>query len=880
MRTCFLAALLSLAAASVLAYDPPKLRLPDGVRPLSYTAELRLTPGQDPFTGRIAIDIDVQRETPVIWLHANGLEITSARANGTPAAIEKTATDFVGIVPAQPARRGRSTLAIDYKGQLSRTLTDGIFHQQSDGDWYIFTKFEPITARRAFPCFDEPSLKAPWQLTLRIPSELRAFSNTPVAQETANNDGTKSVQFARTKPLPTYLVALAVGPFDVVNVGPMGRKRFPGRIVVPRGRGAEAAFAASVTPKAIQYLESYFGIPYPYEKLDQIVVPITTSWGAMENAGLIAYGQPLLARPGEDTLLRQQGRLSGMVHEMAHQWFGNFVTMAWWDDIWLNEGFASWLESRIVDEWHPDWNVPARSAGSMSAAMLVDAQVSARKVRQPIESPGDIGIAFDGITYMKGASLLGMFEKAVGPDKFRKGIRSYLRRYAWKTATTANLTAELSRAAGQDVSSAFSTFLDQTGVPLLRAELDCSSGQARLKLAQERFRPVGSTAPAGAIWKIPVCYRSSDGTSERRDCVQLNTPAATFPVAGAASCPAWLTVDDHASGYYRTLYEDKTLHRLLATSADPLRSEEKVKLLSDAQALSTGGTLDAGAALRLASRFGVVNDRHVTAAAVRLVSAIGRLVPEGLEPEFQRFVLESFGRRARELGWKPKPGESGQIDLLRGAVVPFVATRGRDQELAREARKLAEAWIADHRTIGRDLAGAVLTTAARYGDRALFQRYLDALRAEKQQSDRILIAGALGAFPDPALVRSALALVVPGTPELDAREVRFVINTQWPETRPEAWRFLRENFDALNAKLPGAREVPFGAVLPFSVTGYCDEASAREVETFFRPRLATMNGGLRNLASALEAIRLCASQKKALDAALRQFLNGRSLSGI
>lgn len=877
MRCAVLFIVSLLAGTNANAREAPKLRLPGDVRPLSYAAELKLTPGQDPFSGRIVISVEVRRETPVIWLHANDLEITAVTVDKLPAKVEKTATDFVGIVPERPARPGKSNLTIEYNGRLSRTLTDGIFHQESKGDWYVFTKFEPVTARRAFPCFDEPSFKTPWHLTLRIPRGLRSFSNTPVAKETPQTDGTQLVEFARTKSLPTYLLALAVGPFDVVNVGPMGRNRFPGKIVVPRGRAAEAAYAASVTPKAIELLEAYFGIPYPYEKLDQIVVPITTSWGAMENAGLIAYGQPLLAKPAEDTLVRQQGRLSVMVHEMSHQWFGNYVTMAWWDDIWLNEGFATWLEGRILDQWHPEWKFGSAETARTSFAMQRDAQVSARKVRQPILSTGDIGIAFDGITYLKGAALLGMFENALGAVQFQKGIRSYLRRHAWGNATTNDLTAELGRAAGQDVSSAFSTFLDQTGVPLLRAELDCSGARATLRLAQERFRPAGSTAPAGAIWKLPVCYRWSDGQTERRECFQLNTLAAAVPLPEGGSCPAWLTVDDRASGYYRSLYERKTFEGLLERGADRLSSPEQVKLLSDAQALTAGGVLEPAGALRLAGRFGISSDRDVAGAAVRIVTTIGRLVPEDLQAEYDRFVRDSFGKRATDLSWHPKTGEPEQLMAVRMAVVPLVARRG-DRELIQQARKLADAWLVDHSAVASDLAGAVLTTAARYGDRTLFERYVLALRNEAGQEQRMRIATALGAFPDPALVREALALLIPGTPKLDARELQSIMTTQWPETRSETWKFVRENFDALDAKLPGARAVPFGATLPFVVAGFCEDAMASEVEHFFAPRLANLNGGPRNLASALESIRLCSAQKKELEPGLRRFLSGTQSS--
>ncbi len=326
-------------------------------------------------------------------------------------------------------------MQIVYSGEVSRTLTDGAFQQQQDRDWYIFTKFEPVTARRVFPCFDEPSFKVPWQLTLHVPKDLKAFSNTLPVSEQDEADGMKVVRFGETKPLPSYLVAFAVGPFDVVETGPIGKNRRPSRIIVPRGRASEAAYAASITPKMIELLEDYFGTPYPYEKLDQIVVPITAAWGAMENAGMIAYGDFLLSPKAQDTDLLQRRRAEVMEHEMSHQWFGDLVTTAWWDDIWLNEAFASWLSSKLLNEWKPEWNIKAEAAGSLNV-MRSDSLTTARKIRQPIEAPGDIANAFDGITYGKGEAVIGMFENYMGATEFQRAIRLYLLQHAWGNATS------------------------------------------------------------------------------------------------------------------------------------------------------------------------------------------------------------------------------------------------------------------------------------------------------------------------------------------------------------------------------------------------------------------------------------------------------------
>lgn len=859
---------------AALAQPPaaPKLRLPGDARPLAYELDLRIVPGQDEFSGRARIEVEVLRQAPVLWLHAKELSFTAVRVGAGPAAAQPAANDFVAIRPERPLAPGRVAVTIDYRGNISRTLTDGIFQQQDGGDAYVFTKFEPVTARRAFPCFDEPSFKTPWRVTLHDPAALKAFSNTPEERESPEPGGMKAVRFARTRPLPSYLVALAVGPFDTVDVRPIGRKGAPGRIIVPRGRAAEAADSAEATPKAIALLEDYFGIPYPYEKLDQVVVPLTTSWGAMENAGLIAYGQFLLAKPGEDTEARQRSRLSAMVHEMSHQWVGDLVTTAWWDDIWLNEGFAVWITSKILDTWRPGWKMRSSEAMSAGAAMSADALVSARKVRQAIEAPGDIANAFDGITYMKGAAILRMFEHWIGAAAFRTGVHDYLERHAWGSATTTDLLDALGRAAGRDIRAAFSSFLDQSGVPLVTADVACGGPAPVLRLQQQRFVPIGSTASADARWSVPVCVHWTDAGAERRACVLLSEPRAEFPLPGANACPAWLFADDNGAGYYRFTHDGPWFDRLLASGADHLRPEEQTALLQNVQALVAGGKFDPTQAFSLARRFSGSADRQIVAASLRIAGTLSQAVPDDLRPAYAAFIREWLGPRAGELGWRVRPGDSEDTKAIRNSVVPLVTIDGRNADLGAEAGRLARAWLKDRRAVDRDTAGYVLVAAARYGDRAFFDDLVSELRNAKDQTDRYTIVAALGAFADPAIMRSALDLVLKGGPGLEPREVQGVITSQWRETRATVWEFVKENFDQLDARLPGARGIPYGATLPYAASGFCDASRADEVESFFAPRLANLSGGARNLARVVETIRLCAARRSALEPGVRQFL--------
>src|SRR5581483_1389680 len=300
---------------------------------------------------------------------------------------------------------GAARLHLEYDGKISTRDSAGIFRARDAGENYLFTQFESIDARRAFPCFDQPNFKTPWQLTLHVPHPDTAISNAPQVSETVETGGMKKVVFAVSKPLPTYLIAFAVGPFDIVDAGRAGKNRIPVRIITPKGKAHQAKYAAEVTAAIIDRLEKYFGIPYPYEKSDQVAIPVTYGFGAMENAGMVTYGQTiLLSDPALDTPQRQREYATDAAHELAHQWFGDLVTPLWWDDIWLNEAFATWMEMKIVAQWKPEWHTRLDNMGPKFGAMRSDSLVSARRVRQPIESVNDIANAFDGITYEKGAA--------------------------------------------------------------------------------------------------------------------------------------------------------------------------------------------------------------------------------------------------------------------------------------------------------------------------------------------------------------------------------------------------------------------------------------------------------------------------------------------
>ncbi|WP_394830776.1 M1 family metallopeptidase [Pendulispora rubella] len=866
------------------APSPPALRLPESIRPVNYDAALTVVPTEARFDGHISIALDVQTPSNVVWLNAAKLDVRTATVNGAPAKVVPGGTNFIGIQTEQPLAAGRATLVIDYSGEISKRDGAGLFAQKEGEDWYAFTQFESIDARRVFPSFDEPSFKVPWKLRLKVKRDQLALSNTPAVSEKIEGDY-KVVQFGETKPLPSYLVAFAVGPFDVVDAGKAGKNSTQVRIVVPRGRSAEARYAKAESGAVLNKLEEYFGIPYPYEKLDCIDVP--TFGGAMENPGLVTFDQHLiLSVPEKETIHFRRAYTDVAAHEFAHQWFGDLVTTRWWDDIWLNEAFATWTTNRILEDWKTDWHKETERVADTMRAMRDDALVSARRIRQPIESNDDIVTAFDSITYQKGAAVIDMFEHAVGREAFRAGVKRYLTKYSHKTATADDFLAAVFEGENAKVADAFKTFLDQPGVPLVKASLQCDAGKApKLSLSQERYFPVGSDGKGSQKWQIPVCarYPGANGKTAT-SCTTLKEAQGELPLGEAKSCPAWVNANADAHGYYRVAYKGELLSKLLAGKAGDTRltRAEKVALLGDMAALVRTNELSYADALAAAAKLSSDPVKDVAMASIELVGGLRRadLVSEGLRPKYARFVRDTFGARAKKLGFAPHPGEDEDARLTRPALLSLVADQGEDAALRAEAKTLALRWLSEREKakVDPEVVETVLSLAAQNGDRAMFDRMLSEARKSTSRFDRNLILRAMGHFRDSELLRSALGALL--MDEFDVRDaVRMLRGSQATlATREVVYTFVKQNYDALAKRLPGEPGMPsIAAGLPFWVGGsFCDDGHAADVQAFFGDRSTKYTGGPRDLAQAVEGVKLCSAYRSLQEPNVSAFLQKRA----
>jgi alanyl aminopeptidase len=495
-------------------------------------------------------------------------------------------------------------------------------------------------------------------------------------------------------------------------------------------------------------------------------------------------------------------------------------------------------------------------------------------IRQKIVTKDDINNAFDSITYQKGATVIGMFENWMGPEEFRKGVQSYLKEYEYRATTAAQFLDSLSKSSRLDVTAAFSTFLNQPGVPVVAVDLDCHDGRASLKVKQQRFLPLGSKGSVNHTWEIPLCVRYATGNSRHNQCDLITQPSQTIELTGAKGCPAWVQANDRAIGYYRVDYQGSLLASLTAGDVQArLPATERADLIGNAEALSKAGMLTAADTLALVGVFHADPERYVAEAAMSLaLDPLASLVPDELMPNYRRFLLRNFQARAHELGWTPKSGETDETRLLRPRLVRPVATWGADRELAAPGQSLATSWLGDHGSVDPNMLSTVLSTAAFYGDEALFDRFLAVLKKTQDKQTRQAIITSMGGFRDPAAVTAGMNAVLDGDiPFIEGARLLFSGQRE-SATRKLAFEFLQAHWDQVIAKMPTGGGFDFGAVLPQVGESYCDAASRDELESYFQPRVDKFVGAPRALAQVVEGIDLCIAEKAAQGPGVAAFL--------
>ncbi len=778
--------------------DP--LRLTHEVEPLSEAVALTVDPAKDDFYGTVRINVVVHSAVSSFRLHALGPIISAATLAATadnPIALTVATADakigLITLTAPSPLAPGSYTLNLTFTNRFTRDGL-GLYKTISRGDSYLFTQFEDEDARRAFPCFDEPSFKIPWQVTLTVPNALEAVANSAVALQTPSGDAAKTLAFGRTPPMPSYLVAFAVGPFEFTPVPGLS---VPGRIVAPRGQGALSAEAARLSPALLHALEEYFGSPYPFDKLDQVGVPEYV-YGAMENAGLITYRDTLLLLdPMRASFARRRSLTHVITHEMAHMWFGDLVTMQWWDDLWLNESFADWMAAKVVDRVHPEMRTEIGEVSAADTALRADAQPSVRPVRRVVYASA-VGMEDAELIYNKGKAILRMVEGWIGEEKFRTAMQAYFAKHRWGNTTASDLWAAFDAASGEDISAMLATFIEKPGVPLVAFTI---LPDGKLQLAQSRFYNLAGAAQPG-LWQVPVTFTWSAHGQLHRERVLLRDATRIVDIPGLAEAD-WIYPNTGQSGYYRWTLPAELNAKLASRAATALSLSERLGLLNNSSAALDSGRLTGGEYLAYLAAFARDPEPEVVQ---RVITGLERVRDVFVTPAqltaFNALRVELLRPALDRIGLTPRAGEPEHIAPLREALIEQLGVEPAAPDVVALARKLTADLLRDPESADPALTTVAVTIAAYHGDAALFDSLRGLLESAKTPAVRSAAITGLTSFHDPALAQRTLDLSL--TPALNSVEflrAPFGFATD-PSLRPMIADWYMAHYDAIKAKGP------------------------------------------------------------------------------
>ena len=847
-----------IAAAPEVAADP--FRLASNVAPIAQQLTLTIDPEQADYSGSTAITIEVASESPDIRLHAQDMQIESltlsAAGSVLDVAHESGEHGLLIISAADAFAAGIYELQIAFSNNFN---DDGaaINRTEQEGRHYIFSQFEAIDARQGFPCFDEPGFKFPWQVTMIVPADVMPITNTPEVSVT-EEDGQKTVVFDTTPPLPSYLIAVAVGPFETVAIDGMS---VPGRVVVPQGKTHLAAMAVETTPSLLAYLEDYFGEPYPFQKLDLIATNQAFS-GAMEHPGAITYSDFFLLLDENASVQQRSTLIKITAHELAHMWFGNLVTMHWWNDLWLNESFADWMGDKTAEAVYPDFAGELPELRTMFRVMDIDARATTKPIRHDFKSTDNFT---DGVflSYYKGKAMLGMFEEAVGVEVFRDGIIRYLRKYSRANARAADLWAEINAGAEFDLAGGMASFIDQPGIPLVTVT---ASSDGTFEFTQSRLTTGGGGADAPEEWVIPLSYRYLSGDSVKTADLVVDEPAEIVELGPDVT---WILPNADQRGYYRWSIPDNMLAQLGEDASSHLNVRERMGLLTNLWALLTADALDADD--YLAAMRGISSDADpsvLRALLDQLVSVRTTFITPELRPQFAAFLREILTPTLERIGTESISGESAAVEDLRPQVMLWLADYGNDQTARAAISKIAEQYLADEIPSSNKVRVA-LRTASRWGDAALFETYRARLEAATNPGERRAFVQGIGSFREPAVVQQILDYVLHG--EVQAVDISTILFrlSRWEDNNELLLPWAMENDAALRELMP---EGPM-ANAPAMLMG-CSTDNLTEIADFYAAPERVVAGIERRISDAVTTATECAAFRQRELASVSRFLGG------
>ncbi len=866
LRAAFATAFVSLTFISAQSLHAQ--RLPATVLPEHYS--LTLMPDLKAATFRGVESIDVVLKEPAKTITLNAAEIafqsvTVAASGNVQTATVKLDDDkqqATFIVPnTLPA--GNATLRIRYTGILNNELR-GFYLSKGDHRNYAVTQFEPTDARRAFPSFDEPAFKATYSVTLVVDTADTAISNGPIVSDTPGPGAEKhTLKFLTTPKMSSYLVAFLVGNFQCTKGESDGVAI---RSCATPDKIALTPYGLEVAKYVLHYYNTYFGIRYPLKKLDLIAIPDFEA-GAMENFGAITFRETaFLLDPKTATIDAKKEVEMVIAHEMAHQWFGDLVTMQWWNNIWLNEGFATWMENKPVAAMHPEWNIPQSVASDEDDTLNIDAAPTTRAIRAKADTPAQINQLFDGIAYGKASDVLLSVENYVGPETFRQGVRAYLSAHLYGNATAQDFWNAETAASHKPVDKIMDSLVAQPGVPLLTfAEPE----NGRVSVDQKRFFLTPQNEPDSAQeWTLPVCFKttenpSQEAKSQAHDCKILTPSVTSLP----ASAGPLFFANAGGKGYYRSAYPASIYSNLVVHVESGLTPVERISFIGDEWAQVRANKASIGDYFNLVAAIKTDPNAEVISSALGGVDAAYERVAATPEEKtaLSAWIRNTFSAQYAGLG-APRNSDSPERRELRAELFEVLGFYGKDPAVLAQAHEIAEKYIADPDSVDPTMGHTALRIAARNGDSALFDQLQKIYETSTNPELQIGALRQLAEFENPALVERALNFAVSGKVRNQDAAIQLAIALENEQSRNQAWKFIQSHWDQVNAQLT----TEMGGILVGSAGGFCSESARNSVQSFFLTHPVAASGVA--LKHAIERINGCIELRKLQQPQLNSWL--------
>jgi aminopeptidase N len=849
-------------------------RLPEVARPENY--KLTFTPDLDKakFEGDETIAIRLLKASSEITLNAADIDfhdvtVTSGGTTQKAKVTAQKAKEMVVLTVEKPLAAGPATVHITYTGVLNGEMRGLYLGKDDQGRKYAASQFEATDARRAFPSFDEPGYKATFDITAIADKGLVAISNQKIMSDTPGPGNKHTIRFATTAKMSSYLAALVVGDFDNIEGEADG---IPIRVYATPGKKEMGTFALDVATNVLKYYDHYFGIKYPYGKLDLIGLP-DFSAGAMENTGCITFREVILLIDEKQGSIGLKKEIAGVIaHEMAHQWFGDLVTMKWWDDIWLNEGFATWMSSKPIEAWKPEWNFNLDDVSETGGTLNVDSLANTRPIHQAADTPAQIQELFDGIAYGKAAAVLRMLESYLGEETFREGVNAYLQKHQYANATADDFWDAQAKTSKKTVDKIMPTWVKQAGVPIVNVKAQCSGNSTNVTLTQRRYYFDRSKFEAAndQLWQIPLCLRGSASGKDAK-CELMTKKEENFTLPG---CSTWVLTNAGATGYYRTAFQADAVRALASDAETKLTPAERITVENDTWASVRVGHEPVGDYLAFAQ--GLQSDRN-NAVMEDVLGALGYigqyLVGESDGDAYRVWLRQYLSPAMKEVGYEAKTGESDEQRSLRADLFRALGYDARDPETLEEARKIADKALDDPASVDSDMAGGALAIAALRGDSAFYDRVMAATKNPKSPELYYKYLYTLPRFSDPKLLQRTLEFAI--SPEVRSQDALQVITTVMrnPAGRELAWDFIQSQWDAV-AKAGG----PFASAEVVGATGgFCDTGLRDQVTEFFSAH--KVEAAERTYKQSIERINNCVDFKSQQEPQLASWLGKHSAAG-